>query len=98
MVPQLTPARTPQRQGPAHRSPTSRRRRAQPDDAGLRLGLPAGWLISRGFASQFFQVRPTDASIYLIVAVTVGVIAIVAAFVPARRAANVDPVVSLRAS
>jgi predicted permease len=66
--------------------------------SGLAIGLPAGWLISRGFASFFFQVKPTDASIYVIVAMTIGVVAVVAAIVPARRAANVDPVISLRTS
>ena len=66
--------------------------------AGLVLGLPAGWLISRGFASQFFEVKPTDASVYFIVAAVLTVVALAAAFVPARRAASVDPVVSLRAS
>jgi ABC-type antimicrobial peptide transport system permease subunit len=66
--------------------------------AGLAMGLPAGWLISRGFASLFFQVTPSDPSIYLIVAAILGLVALLAAIVPARRAANVDPVISLRAS
>jgi ABC-type antimicrobial peptide transport system permease subunit len=66
--------------------------------AGLVLGLPAGWLIARSFASEFFEVTPSDTSIYLIVAATLGAVAFVAAIVPARRAARVDPVVSLRAS
>jgi ABC-type antimicrobial peptide transport system permease subunit len=65
---------------------------------GLGIGLPAAWFISRGFASLFFQVKPTDASIYLIVAFTIGIVALLAAIVPARRAANVDPVISLRTS
>jgi ABC-type antimicrobial peptide transport system permease subunit len=66
--------------------------------AGLALGLPGGWLISRSFASFFFQITPTDGSVYVIVAATLATVALVAAIVPARRAARVDPVISLRAS
>jgi predicted permease len=65
---------------------------------GLAAGLPSAWWISRGFGTLFFQVRPTDLSIYLIVATLLAAVALVAAIVPARRAARVDPVVSLRAS
>jgi predicted permease len=65
---------------------------------GLLAGLPAAWVTSRGFGALFFQVRPTDFSIYAIVAVLLAAVALVAAIVPAHRAARVDPVVSLRAS
>jgi putative ABC transport system permease protein len=65
---------------------------------GLAAGLPIGWWISRGFGGLFFQVAPTDLSIYVTVAVLLAVVAVVAAFVPARRASRVDLVVSLRAS
>lgn len=63
---------------------------------GLAAGLPLAWWGSRGFGTLFFQVAPTDLSIYLIVAVLLAAVALVAAIVPARRAARVDPVVSLR--
>jgi putative ABC transport system permease protein len=65
---------------------------------GLAAGLPIAWWISRGFGALFFQVRPTDLSVYVIVAVTLAAIALVAAVVPARRASRVDPIVSLRAN
>jgi len=65
---------------------------------GLALGLPAAWWISRGFGALFFEVRPTDVSIYLIVVTLLAAVAVVAALVPARRASRVDPIVSLRAS
>jgi ABC-type antimicrobial peptide transport system permease subunit len=66
--------------------------------AGLAIGLPAGWALSRGFAALFFHVTPTDLSVYGVVAGVLAAVAFVAAIVPARRAARVDPVVSLRAS
>ena len=65
---------------------------------GLALGLPAAWLISRGFGALFFEVRPTDLSIYFIVAMLLAAVAVVAALVPARRASRVDPIISLRTS
>jgi predicted permease len=65
---------------------------------GLAAGLPAGWWLSRGFNSLFFQVGPADLSIYVIVALVLVVVALIGAFAPARRACRVDPVVALRAS
>jgi predicted permease len=66
--------------------------------AGLAAGLPVAWWCARGFGALFFQVGPTDVSVYLTVAVLLGLVALAAAVAPARRAARVDPVVSLRAS
>jgi predicted permease len=66
--------------------------------AGLALGLPLAWWLSRGFGALFFEIRPSDWSVYLAVAVLLALVAFAAAIVPARRAARVDPVVSLRAS
>jgi putative ABC transport system permease protein len=63
---------------------------------GLAAGLPVGWWMCRGFGSLFFQAAPTDLSIYVIVAILLAVVAVFAAFVPARRASRVDPIVSLR--
>ena len=65
---------------------------------GLAVGLPAAWGISRSFGALLFQVRPSDLSIYVIVAVTLTMVGLIAAVVPARRASRVDPIVSLRAT
>jgi ABC-type antimicrobial peptide transport system permease subunit len=64
---------------------------------GLAIGLPVAWWVSRGFGALFFQVQPTDASIYVIVAVLLAATSVAGAVIPARRAARVDPMVSLRA-
>jgi putative ABC transport system permease protein len=45
---------------------------------------------------MLFQVRPNDPQIYLAVAVLLGVVALLASFVPARRASKIDPLTSLR--
>jgi putative ABC transport system permease protein len=63
---------------------------------GLALGIPAavgaGYLI----ASQLFGVKPWDAVMLAAATLTLGVAALVAAIIPARRAAGLDPVVALR--
>ncbi len=64
---------------------------------GLALGLPAAWWLSRGFGSLLFGVTPADLSIYAGVSVMVCAVGVIAALLPSRRAARVDPIVSLRA-
>jgi ABC-type antimicrobial peptide transport system permease subunit len=65
--------------------------------AGLLIGVPAAWLASRSIASLLFEARPTDVGAYLVAVGLIIVSGIIAAWVPARRAARVDPVVALRA-
>jgi ABC-type antimicrobial peptide transport system permease subunit len=63
---------------------------------GAALGFPIAWWASRGVESLLFDVRPGDPSTYVIVATTLILVGLLAAWVPARRAARVDPIVSLR--
>jgi predicted permease len=63
---------------------------------GLAVGLPVGWWVSRGFATLLFEVTPRDLTIYAVVACTLMAVGLIAAFLPARRASRVDPIVSLR--
>jgi predicted permease len=65
--------------------------------AGLAVGLPAAWLVTRGFGALFFEVRPTDGWVYAIAGGALAGVALVAALVPARRASRVDPLAALRA-
>jgi ABC-type antimicrobial peptide transport system permease subunit len=65
--------------------------------AGLAIGLPLAWWISRGFAAYLFQVTPADPAVYMGVAALVGLVGFAAALLPARRAARTDPVITLRA-
>ena len=64
---------------------------------GLALGLAAAAGVTRLLTSMLFQVKPNDPSIYLGVAVLVGTVALAACYLPARRAAAVDPAETLRA-
>ena len=63
---------------------------------GVAVAFPVAWWVSRGFGSLLFDVRPGDPSTYVIVSVTLVVVGLLAAWVPARRAARVDPMISLR--
>ena len=64
---------------------------------GLGLGLVAALALTRTIASFLYGVSPTDPVTGLAVAGALLVVAALAAFFPARRAASVDPAVSLRA-
>jgi len=63
---------------------------------GVALGLVAASLLSRVMASQLYGVGATDPATYLAVAVTLLVVALTAAYLPARRVARLDPVAALR--
>ncbi len=64
--------------------------------AGLAIGLAASLASTRLLRSQLFGVQPADPIAYATVAVLLGLVALVACYIPARRAAGVDPIVALR--
>jgi predicted permease len=63
---------------------------------GVMLGLPAAWVASRWVESLLFGVRPTDPVVMIAAIVLLGTAAQIAAYLPARRASRVDPLVALR--
>jgi predicted permease len=64
---------------------------------GIGLGLVAAYALTRTIAAFLFGVSPTDPLTALSVAGVLLLVAGLAAFVPARRAAGIDPAVTLRA-
>ncbi len=63
---------------------------------GLAIGLPGAYSAARLLSSILFGVRATDATVFLGVPLTLALVAMVACYIPARRAAKVDPMVALR--
>jgi predicted permease len=65
--------------------------------AGLALGAIVAALSSRWVGSMLYATSPRDPSVYAAAAVVLGVAALVACVIPARRSAAVDPAIALRA-
>ncbi len=63
---------------------------------GLVAGLLGAWVLSRALTSQLYGVTAQDPLTFMTVALLLGTVALVATWVPARRATRVDPMVSLR--
>ena len=64
---------------------------------GLGLGLAASFAAHRVMSSLVYGVTTTDPLTFASVAMILGAVALLAAYVPARRATRVDPLVALRA-
>jgi len=63
---------------------------------GIAIGLAGAFVITRILASMLVEVKPTDPLTFVSVAVLFLVIAVLASFLPARRAAGLDPTTALR--
>jgi predicted permease len=63
---------------------------------GLGIGLLLAFVGTRALANLFIGVKPNDPLTYGIVAIMLAVIALLACWIPARRATRVDPLVALR--
>ncbi len=63
---------------------------------GVALGLFAALLASRLLRAQLFEVAPTDTVTYLLVAMGLLIVSLLASWIPARRASRIDPMTALR--
>jgi putative ABC transport system permease protein len=63
---------------------------------GMVVGLTASLALTRLLHNLLFEVSAVDPLTYLGVVVTLGVVALIACYAPARRAARIDPVTALR--
>ena len=63
---------------------------------GVVLGLIGAALLSRSMTTLLFNVRPTDPAVYAAVSLVLIAVALLASYLPARRASRIDPLIALR--
>jgi predicted permease len=63
---------------------------------GLVLGLLGAAIVTRVFQSMLFEVAPADPATFVSVSAVLAAVALLACYIPARRATRVDPLVALR--
>jgi len=63
---------------------------------GLGIGIAGAMVVARLLATLLFEVRPFDTMAFLTSAALVMMVAVFACYLPARSAANIDPITALR--
>jgi ABC-type antimicrobial peptide transport system permease subunit len=64
--------------------------------SGVALGLSGAFVITRFIRSLLFGIGATDAVTFILVPTLLVLAALLASFIPARRAAKVDPMIAMR--
>jgi predicted permease len=64
---------------------------------GMALGTLASWIMAQSAAGLLFGITARDPGTFLAMLVVLTIVAIVAGYLPARRASRIDPMVALRA-
>jgi putative ABC transport system permease protein len=62
----------------------------------LVVGLIAAYAVGRVIESQLFGVKASDPSVFAVAAALLAAVAVLAGWLPSRKAASVDPMVALR--
>jgi ABC-type antimicrobial peptide transport system permease subunit len=63
---------------------------------GLLIGLLMALVMTRWIASLLFDVSPADPLTFMLVALLLAGVALIACYLPARRATKIDPLVAIR--
>ena len=64
--------------------------------AGVAIGVAAALGLTRLLATFLFGVKPRDLVVFIAVPLTLALVSLIAVWLPARRAAKVDPAIALR--
>jgi predicted permease len=64
--------------------------------AGLLVGVGSALALTRLLSSFLFAVKPTDPWTFVAVSLLLAIVALIAGYIPARRATKIDPLVALR--
>ena len=64
--------------------------------AGVAAGVIATLIFTRAMAAQLYGVSPADPVAFVVTALILCIVALLAIYIPARRAMSVDPMVALR--
>ena len=70
----------------------------RPVAVGVAIGLAASAAVSRVLASLLYGVSPLDPAVFIGVALFLSAVAFLAGYLPAQRAARIDPMIALRHS
>jgi ABC-type antimicrobial peptide transport system permease subunit len=65
--------------------------------AGIALGTVASVMVARLISSLLFATAPTDPATFAVIALLLGCVALIAGYLPARRASRINPMIALRA-
>lgn len=63
---------------------------------GIALGTVASFAAAKWIASLLFGTKPTDPVTFAGIVLLLGLVALVAGYIPARRASHIDPIIALR--
>jgi ABC-type antimicrobial peptide transport system permease subunit len=63
---------------------------------GIPIGIALGLMLARAMARFLYGIRPTDPLTFAAMSLTILVVGVLAALVPARRAVRIDPLIALR--
>jgi putative ABC transport system permease protein len=63
---------------------------------GIAVGLGASYALTRLMKTLLFGVSATDPLTFTVIALSLAIVALLACWMPARRAAKVDPMIALR--